>query len=56
MFLSSWEVSSGLFSTCGGTSSRVTLGQFMTSRDVQDGSFLVAICAWLLTSFGMGFL
>ena len=47
---------SGFFSTCGGASSRVSLGQFISSRDVQGGSFLVAVCGWLLTSFGMGFL
>ena len=46
----------GFFSTCGGASSRVSLGKFISSRDVQGGSFLVAICTWLLTSFGMGFL
>ena len=47
---------SRFFSTCGGASSRVSLGQFISSRDVQGGAFLVAMCRWLLTSFGMGFL
>ena len=47
---------SGFFSTCGGASSRVSLGQFISSRDVEGGSFLVAMCWWLLISFGMGFL
>lgn len=34
--------------TCSGATHR--------SRDVQGGSCLVAVCMWLLTSFGMGLL
>ena len=30
-------------------------GQLVSSRDVQDGSCLAAMCGWLLTSSGMDF-
>ena len=38
-----------------GLSLELSRWQLVSSRDVQDGSCLVAMCGWLLTSSGMDF-